>query len=121
MLIHIIDVSGNTNEKGEATSGYNPIHDVEWLRAEIHNWIFNNIWAKWPSVVRRHVAVAATPVESLHAMLSGYRCTPAVVGTVLDRLAIKEPLESARFPPMLTFVPALHGVASVVACACCRV
>eukprot|EP01095_Lingulamoeba_sp_RSL-Kostka_P001715 TRINITY_DN124_c2_g1_i1.p1 TRINITY_DN124_c2_g1~~TRINITY_DN124_c2_g1_i1.p1 ORF type:complete len:142 (-),score=35.40 TRINITY_DN124_c2_g1_i1:33-458(-) len=36
VLLHIIDSSGNTDEKGEATSGYDPINDAEWLDKEIH-------------------------------------------------------------------------------------
>jgi len=56
LLLHVIDASGTTNakvsklgrdsrlhcialmrrEQGEATTGYDPVNDVEWLRAEIH-------------------------------------------------------------------------------------
>ena len=35
VLIHVVDVSGSTNEKGEATSGYDPSADVIWLKEEI--------------------------------------------------------------------------------------
>ncbi len=53
MLIHIIDVSGTTNEKGEATTGYDPVNDCDWLLSELQAWIFNNLWAKWGSVSAR--------------------------------------------------------------------
>lgn len=36
VLMHILDVSGTTNEKGEATVGYDPINDAQWLHSEIH-------------------------------------------------------------------------------------
>ena len=36
VLMHILDVSGTTNEKGEATVGYDPINDAQWLHGEIH-------------------------------------------------------------------------------------
>lgn len=36
VLMHILDVSGTTNEKGEATVGYDPINDARWLHSEIH-------------------------------------------------------------------------------------
>jgi ribosome-binding ATPase YchF (GTP1/OBG family) len=58
VLLHIIDVSGRTNEKGEETQGYDPLRDIEWLQDEIHSWIFNNLWKKWGSIVRRHVATS---------------------------------------------------------------
>jgi len=31
--LHCVDES---LEQGEATTGYDPVNDVEWLRAEIH-------------------------------------------------------------------------------------
>ena len=35
VLIHVVDVSGTTNETGEETSGYDPSLDVTWLKQEI--------------------------------------------------------------------------------------
>jgi len=40
VLIHVVDVSGTTNEKGETTVGYDPTNDIEWLRTEIHRLDF---------------------------------------------------------------------------------
>jgi hypothetical protein len=48
---------------------------------------------KWGSITRRHVAVRATPVETLAAQFSGYGATPKLVARVLDRVALKEPLQ----------------------------
>lgn len=36
VLLHIIDASGRTNEKGEETRGYDPLKDADWLQEEIH-------------------------------------------------------------------------------------
>jgi hypothetical protein len=38
-LIHVVDVSGTTNAKGEATLGYDPINDIDWLRSEIFTYV----------------------------------------------------------------------------------
>ena len=35
VLIHIIDVAGVTNEKGEATTGYDPAEDIRFLEHEL--------------------------------------------------------------------------------------
>ncbi len=35
VLIHVVDISGCTNEKGEETEGYDPCLDVVWLQEEI--------------------------------------------------------------------------------------
>jgi ribosome-binding ATPase len=58
LLIHVVDVSGTTDANGKETVGYDPLGDVDWLRGEIHSWIFMNMWKKWGGIVRRHVAVS---------------------------------------------------------------
>ena len=35
VLIHIVDVSGTTDEHGEQTTGYNPAADITWLQQEL--------------------------------------------------------------------------------------
>ena len=36
-----------------AERGSNPIEDAEWIREELHRWIYGNIRAKWDSVVSK--------------------------------------------------------------------
>ena len=35
VLIHIIDASGTTNEKGEEMIDYDPANDIHWLKEEL--------------------------------------------------------------------------------------
>eukprot|EP00026_Physarum_polycephalum_P008590 Phypoly_transcript_08678.p1 GENE.Phypoly_transcript_08678~~Phypoly_transcript_08678.p1 ORF type:complete len:430 (+),score=42.89 Phypoly_transcript_08678:29-1291(+) len=93
VLLHVIDVSGMTNEKGEETSGYDPINDIEWLQTEIHSWIFNNLWKKWTNIVRRHCATKSSAANTLQLQLSGYGTRLVQVQKTLDSLDIKEPSE----------------------------
>lgn len=39
-LIHVVDVSGTTDQNGKETIGYDPINDITWLRSEIHRYMF---------------------------------------------------------------------------------
>jgi len=48
---------------------------------------------KWGGIKRRHTAVKATAVETLRAQFSGYGANKETVARVLDRLALKEPLQ----------------------------
>lgn len=57
-LIHVVDVSGTTDANGKETVGYDPIGDIEWLRGEIHSWIYGNLNKKWGQIVRRHIAIS---------------------------------------------------------------
>lgn len=92
-LIHVVDVSGTTDAEGKATRGYDPSVDIEWLRGEIVRWIQGNLMEKWGSIKRRHVAIKASPVETLQGQFSGYGSTSTTVARCLDRLQLKEPLE----------------------------
>lgn len=93
-LIHVVDVSGTTDAEGKATRGYDPSQDIVWLRSEIVRWIEGNLVEKWGSIKRRHVAIKANPVETLQNQFSGYGSTPQTIARTLDRLKLKEPLES---------------------------
>ncbi|KAJ2337477.1 hypothetical protein GGH91_005080, partial [Coemansia sp. RSA 2671] len=86
VLIHVVDASGTTDASGRETRGYDPVDDIQWLRQEVEAWIWGNLDRKWAGVVRRHVAVKASPVETLHAQLAGYGTPRDVVQRALDRL-----------------------------------
>ncbi|GBE62442.1 GTP binding protein [Babesia ovata] len=89
VLMHIIDVSGRTNEKGDATIGYDPSGDHMWLVEEIELWIFNNLQPKWASMARRHAMKKDNAVTTLHGKVSGYMATEALVSKVLDLMDVK--------------------------------
>lgn len=93
-LIHVVDVSGTTDAEGKATRGYDPSVDIEWLRGEIVRWILGNLMEKWGSIKRRHVAVKANAVDTLQGQLSGYGSTSTVVARCLDKMQLKDPLET---------------------------
>ncbi|EQC38998.1 hypothetical protein SDRG_03951 [Saprolegnia diclina VS20] len=97
VLMHIVDVSGTTNEKGETTIGYNPLNDADWLTSEIHNWIYNNLWKRWPSIARRHNATQAALRTTFQQQLSGYGASSSTVVAVLNALG-----EMAKEPCNLT-------------------
>eukprot|EP01068_Selenidium_serpulae_P005316 Selendium_serpulae@DN3968_c0_g1_i2.p1 len=93
VLLHILDVSGQTNEKGEATVGYDPSADHDWLVMEIFLWVFNNLWKKWPNVARAHNAKNSTLVETLVSQLSGYGAKEALLEDVVYDLGVKDPVD----------------------------
>jgi len=59
VFIHIVDVSGTTDEKGEETEGYNPVQDVEMLEKELDAW-YSGILKKVWKVFARSVQTAKT-------------------------------------------------------------
>jgi ribosome-binding ATPase YchF (GTP1/OBG family) len=93
VLLHVLDASGTTNEKGEATTGYDPAKDHEWLVSEIQKWIHGNLWPRWPGIARKHAAQKATAAASLGPQFTGYSCKPSIVVRVLEKLGIHDPVD----------------------------
>lgn len=54
-LIHVIDLSGGTNEKGESCeiNTYDPANDVRFLEEELDQWFFNIIKRNWTSIDKK--------------------------------------------------------------------
>ncbi|KAF8820969.1 GTP binding protein [Cardiosporidium cionae] len=92
VLLHIVDVSGCTNEKGEITIGYDPSHDHEWLVEEIELWIFNNLWSRWPSIARRHNNTKSPLAATLLSQLSGYDTKESMIDDLLNALEFSDPV-----------------------------
>jgi len=80
---------------GESVAG-GPVGDVRWVRQEVHRWIYNNIKAKWPSVVR-------LGAERLVELLTGYQQSRALSLHSLARAGVElkaeAPVDFARFTP----------------------
>nr|XP_022314294.1 uncharacterized GTP-binding protein YGR210C-like isoform X2 [Crassostrea virginica] len=82
VLIHIIDASGTTNEKGEETIDYDPANDIHWLKEELHQWIYQNIWSKWDNIVKRP--------QKLVDMFTGYHANKATIYAALHNAGVGE-------------------------------
>ncbi|MDD5054094.1 MAG: redox-regulated ATPase YchF [Candidatus Nanoarchaeia archaeon] len=54
-FIHVIDISGSTNEKGENVSAgaYNPSNDIKFLEDELDYWFFGILKNSWQKFARR--------------------------------------------------------------------
>ncbi len=55
-LIHIIDISGRTDDQGNPTTGHDPEKDIDFLYKEIDHWIKSLLkekWSEWKEEVNR--------------------------------------------------------------------
>lgn len=53
-LIHVLDISGRTNAKGEKTENYDPYKNIKFLEEELNKWfidIFEREWQKFASEI----------------------------------------------------------------------
>ncbi|KAK3089278.1 hypothetical protein FSP39_002288, partial [Pinctada imbricata] len=88
VLIHIVDSSGQTNEKGEITTDYDPASDIQWLQQELHQWIYQNVFSKWDNIIKRP--------HRLVDMFTGYHANKATILTAFHNAGINERLSTVH-------------------------
>lgn len=91
-LVHVIDVSGSVNEKGEPVTpgSYDPAKDIAFLEEELDHWyagILQNGWVKFVRVLEQEKADVA---KAITKQMSGVGVTEEISKTVLKRLGLLE-------------------------------
>lgn len=56
--------------------------------------MFQNLYSRWLTIQRRHVATKSTIVDTLQAQMGGYGTSRVVMNQVLDKFNNKTPLET---------------------------
>lgn len=90
VLVHVIDISGSVNEKGESVEplSYDPLNDVQFLEYEIDMWFVGLIkkgWEKFARVVKQE---GQEPFMAIAKQLSGLNVTEEDVKQVLVKFPI---------------------------------
>jgi len=95
-LLHIIDVSGSTNEKGEAVEplSYDPCNDIHFLENEIDLWVLGMIKKGWDKFARTIKQENLNISKALAKQLSGIGVTEDLAKEVIKNLHFSENVES---------------------------
>lgn len=83
-LIHIVDISGKTNEKGEATESYDPEEDIKFLVEEIDLWFSAILKKNWDKVKRKIKYEQKNIFYELADVLSGLGITEGQIKDALQ-------------------------------------
>jgi len=88
VLVHVVDVSGSTNEKGEPVDvgSHDPVEDVLFLEREIDLWYFNilnKVWSRFSKQVSHEKKKLS---EAIAVQFSGLNIKENDVKFVLDKL-----------------------------------
>jgi len=88
VLIHIIDVSGSTNEKGEQVPklSYDPSNDIRFLENELDMWYLRLIEKGWEKFARTVNQEKPELKKAIAKHLSSLRVTEELVENVMDKL-----------------------------------
>ncbi|MBW2978078.1 redox-regulated ATPase YchF [Candidatus Woesearchaeota archaeon] len=97
VLVHVIDVSGSVNEKGEPVEplSYDPVKDVKFLEVELDMWYFRNITKGWEKFARQVQQENADIKQALAKQLSFLRITENMLEDVIKKLGLnkEKPIE----------------------------
>lgn len=76
-LIHVIDLSGSTNEKGEQVTigSHDPCEDIVFLEKEIDAWFFGILKNNWQKISKQHYDSKEKRLEALGQIVSGLNIT----------------------------------------------
>ncbi len=90
VLIHVIDVSGSTNEKGEVvnTGSYNPAEDIKFLETELDMWYLGILKKGWEKFARTVVQEKQEVHVALGKQLSGLKITEEMIEDAIKKLKL---------------------------------
>ncbi|MEW6062979.1 MAG: redox-regulated ATPase YchF [Nanoarchaeota archaeon] len=90
VLIHIVDASGSTNEKGELVKplSYDPCKDVKFLEHELDMWYFQIMKKGWEKFARTVQQENQNIKKALAKQLSGLKVTEIIVEESIKKLKL---------------------------------
>lgn len=92
-LIHVLDISGTTNEKGEPVENYNPINDVKFLEYELDMWYLRILKKGWNKFSRKIQQEKQPIYKAIAKQMSGLRVTEDIAQQTLKKLNLNENIE----------------------------
>ena len=92
ILIHVIDIAGSTNEKGEPIEPltYDPLEDVRFLETELDMWYLRLIKKGWDVFARKAIQEKPEISKALAKHISGLGVTDKLVEATLKKLNITQ-------------------------------
>jgi hypothetical protein len=92
ILIHVVDASGSTNEKGENVpmGSYDPCNDVLFLEEEIDLWFLGIIEKNWPKFGKSPIDSKSKLITLMSQNLSGIGAMPKHIEEAMHKTELNE-------------------------------
>lgn len=92
LFIHIVDVSGSTNEKGEPIEPgtYDPAKDIRFLEIELDMWYLQILKKGWEKFARTIIQEKQEIKAALAKQLSGLKVTEEIIDEALKKLDLNK-------------------------------
>jgi len=90
VFIHVVDMAGTTNEKGEPMEPgtYDPAFDIRFLETELDMWVLNIInrgWEKFARTIQHEKGKLST---ALAKQVSGLNITETIIEEAINKLKL---------------------------------
>ncbi len=124
VLVHVIDVAGSTNEKGEpvALGSYDPAADVKFLEVELDMWYLGIIKKGWDKFARTVVQEKASIHLALSKQLSGLGVNEAMVEDAVEKLGLNpEKPQLWSDDDLMRLAQRLRGITKPMVMACNKI
>lgn len=82
-LIHIVDVSGETDAEGKETEDYNPVQDIKMLENELDMWYLRILNKVWKSLSKQIQGEKKNFAQAIALQFSGLKVNEGDVKRVL--------------------------------------
>lgn len=89
-LIHIVDISGSTNEKGEPVEpgSYDPAFDIRFLETELDMWYLSILKKGWDKFARQIQQENKKVSAALAKQLSGLNVDEKMIESVIKKFSL---------------------------------
>jgi hypothetical protein len=90
-LIHVIDISGSVNAKGEACEplSYDPLNDVTFLEEELDYWYLDILKRSWDKMSRQATMEKQEPHKAIGKQMSGLGADEEMVAHFMRVLGLE--------------------------------
>ncbi len=123
VLVHIIDISGSTNEKGEPLTplSYNPSNDVKFLEEELDLWYLGLIEKGWDKFARAINQEKPQLNKAVAKQLSGLGVTENIMEVVIQKLKLPEDIAKWDIAMRRTLATELRKMTKPMVIACNKI
>jgi ribosome-binding ATPase len=106
VLIHVIDASGYTNERGEYMGKpvHDPLNDVKFLEVEIHQWMLGILNKAWEKSARAAQQTHQEPFKVIAKQMSAFSVTEDLAKDLLKKLNLNPDMTKWSQDDLLSLV-----------------
>jgi len=123
VLIHIIDVSGSTNEKGDSVPSlsYDPANDIKFLEHELDMWYLRLMEKGWDRFARTVNQERPELNKAVAKQLSSLRVTEKLIEGVIQKLRLEQDIMKWDRNALLKIATELRIITKPMLIACNKI